>query len=89
VIVPDGVPEVRVIGAVVKTNLLGTVAPTLMPAETAEVKVPEVKVRVTVPALVTYNPLNVATPLEGVDVWAVVVAFRFPPVVSLAVIAVE
>ena len=68
--------------------MVGAAALTLMPAETAEVKVPEVKVRVTVAALVTNRPLKVATPLAGVAVCAVVVAFKFPPPVSLAVIAV-
>ena len=54
---------------------------TVMPVETAEGRVPEVKVRVTVAALVTYRPLKLATPPVGVAVWAVVVAFKFPPLV--------
>ena len=87
-IAPEGVPAETVTGVVVKTSLVGLAALTLMPAETAEVKVPEVKVRVTVAALVTNRPLKVATPLAGMAVCAAVVAFRFPPVVSRAVIAV-
>src|SRR5436190_17048798 len=59
-----------------------------MGLEMAVVKVPEVKVSVTVAALVTNRPLNVAMPLAGVAVGAVVVAFKFPPVVSRAVMAV-
>ena len=44
-----------------------------------------VKVNVTVAALVTYNPLNVANPLLVVAVGAVVVPFKLPPLVSVAV----
>ena len=44
-----------------------------------------VKVKVTVAALVTYNPLNVATPEAVVAVGAVSVPFKLPPLVSLAV----
>src|ERR1035441_4467982 len=57
-----------------------------MLAEVAAVMPVAVKVRVTVPALVTYNPENVATPAAAVAVGAVVVAFKLPPLVSLAVI---
>jgi hypothetical protein len=88
VMLPEAEPAVRVTGEVVKTNLLGEAALTLMPAEIAEDRLLPVKVSVAVPALVTYNPLKVATPLEGVAVCASVVAFRLPPLVSAAVMAV-
>jgi hypothetical protein len=62
---------------------------TVIPAETTEGSVPDVNVRVTpLAALVTNNPLKLASPLEGTAVWAVVVALRLPPLVSIAVIAV-
>ena len=70
-------------------NLEAVAALTAMPLETAGLKVPQLKVRVTpVAALVTNRPLKLATPLEGVAVWAVLVALRLPPLVSVAVIAV-
>ena len=47
-----------------------------------------VNVSVTVPALVTNNPLNAATPAVVFAVWAVVVPFRLPPLVWVAVTAV-
>ena len=68
VIVPEAIPAVTVTGAVIKTNLVGAAALTLMLLETAEGKVPEVNVKVTVPALVTTRPLKVATPLDGMAV---------------------
>ena len=49
-------------------------------------KEPAVNVKVTpLTALVTNKPLKVATPPEVVAVWAAVVAFKNPPVVSVAV----
>ena len=42
---------------------------TLIPVETVESRVPEVKVSVTLlAALVTYSPLKLATPLAGIAV---------------------
>src|SRR6266852_5563389 len=87
--VTKAVPAVAVAeGCCVTASLEALAGLTAMPAETAEVKVPDVKVKVMVAALVTYRPLKVAMPLEGAAVWAVVVAFKFPPLVSVAVIAV-
>jgi hypothetical protein len=58
---------------------------TLIALEVA-VREPAVNVKVTPPvALVTNKPLNVATPPDVVAVWAAVVAFKNPPVVSVAV----
>ena len=62
---------------------------TAMPLDVTGAKVPEVKLSVIpLPALVTNKPLKLATPLEGVAVCAVLVAFKVPPLVSAAVMAV-
>jgi len=76
-------------GCCATINLEALPALTFMPLEMAGVNAPDVKVSVTpLVVLVTNSPLKLATPLEGVAVWRVVVAFKFPPLVSVAVIAV-
>ena len=83
------IPAVAMDEGCCNTNSLeAVVGLTAMPPDVAGTKPPEVKVSVTVAALVTNNPLKLATPLDGVAVGAVVVAFKFPPLVSAAVIAV-
>ncbi len=57
--------------------------------ELVGVKLPELKVSVTVPVLVTNSPEKVATPLAVVTVTGVIPpAFKLPPLVSAAVITV-
>lgn len=80
----EATPAVVVTAVVVITSLLAAAALTVILLE-ATVWALAVKVNVTVPALVTYNPLNVATPDVVVAVCAVVVPFKFPPLVSVAV----
>jgi hypothetical protein len=81
-------PAIVVLGCTPNASLEALAGLTAILLETEEGKVPEVKVRVMLPELVTNRPLKVATPLEGVAVWVVVVAFKLPPLVSLAVMAV-
>ena len=76
-------------GCCVMASLEALAALTVMPLEMAGLNAPEVKVSVIpLAALVTNSPLKLATPLLGVAVLAVLVAFRLPPLVSLAVITV-
>ncbi len=56
-------------GCCVSTSFEALAGLTAMPADTAEGSVPDVKVSVTpLAALVTNNPLKLATPLEGAAV---------------------
>ena len=41
---------------------------TVIPAETAEARLPEAKVKVMPPALVAYNPEKAAIPFDGITV---------------------
>ena len=75
-------------GCWVMTSLAALPDETVTVPEVAGVRVPEVKVSVTTPTLVTKSPLKVATPLTGVAVGGVVVPFKLPPDVSAAVITV-
>jgi hypothetical protein len=76
------------LAAVSTVRELAAKALTAIALEVAEVRPEAENVSVTEPALVTKSPLKLANPLETIAVCAVVVAFKFPPLVSAAVTAV-